>query len=369
MGKKIGLFIGIFAAAFAVMIAYMKVPAFQEKLASLTEEDFKEENIYSGLAGISNRLDEEILKGSDSFIIYLKDMDINEISQINSSLDGILGSGESYQKIGDVGNTYKKVKITIKKTPNYYAYAAYTKKEDIPDTEIKAQEIYNVIREVLDTQITEQMSDYEKELALHDYLTTHCVYSNEVDQQPESDIYRAYGALVNQDAVCNGYAEAMHLLLLCAGVNTKFVVGKADGIDHAWNLVELDGNWYHLDVTWDDPTPDQGEKTIHPYFNVTDAIMEQSHSWQRENYPKAEDMAYNYYVKKGSYFRDFMLYKDCAYTQLVINGEERYEAVIENYAPDKDDMQFIFENNYRYSSVSWQSFGEGAYHVLVLRGE
>lgn len=369
MGKRLGVFIGIFIAAFVVMAAYLKVPSFQERIASLTEDDFNEANIYSELAEVSNRLDEEILNGSDSFTIYLKDMDINEINQINSSLDGVFGSGESYQQIGVVGNTYKKVKITIKKTPNYYAYAAYMKKEEIPDTETKAQEIYTVVKEILDTQITGQMSDYEKELVLHDYLTAHCVYSDEVNQQPESDIYRAYGALVNQDAVCNGYAEAMQLLLMCAGVNTKFVVGTADGVDHAWNLVEIDGKWYHLDVTWDDPTPDQAENTIHPYFNVTDEIMEQSHSWQREDYPKADDMTYNYYVQNGSYFKDFMFYKDSAYTQLVTNGEERYEAVIENYYPGEEDMQFIFENNYRYNSVSWQSFGEGTYNVLVLRGE
>lgn len=369
MGKRIGVFIGIFIAAFAAMAAYQKVPAFQEKIASLTEENFNEENIYSLLTEVSNRLDEEILNGSDSFTIYLKDMDINEINQINSSLDGVFGSGESYQQTGMIGSTYKKVKITIKKTPNYYAYAAYIGKQEIPDTETKAQEIYTVIKEILDTQITEQMSDYEKELVLHDYLTTHCVYSDVVDQQPESDIYRAYGALVNKDAVCNGYAEAMQLLLMCAGVNTKFVIGTADGVDHAWNLVEIDGKWYHLDATWDDPTPDQAEYTIHPYFNVTDEIMEQSHSWQKENYPKADDMTYNYYMQNGSYFKDFMFYKDCAYTQLVTNGEKRYEAVIENYYPDKEDMQFLFENNYRYNSISWQSFGEGAYNVLVLRGE
>jgi hypothetical protein len=369
MRKKIVLFLVVFCVAFGAMFAYYKVPAFQEGLAQLTEQDFSEDNIYSDLDSISARLDEEILKGSDSFTIYLKDMDISEINDINASLDGIFGGGESYQQTGKIGNTYKKVTITVRKSANYYAYAAYAKGEEIPESETKAQELYEVMKQILDTQITSDMTDFEKELALHDYLVTHCVYSDEAEQEAESDIYRAYGALVNQDAVCNGYAEAMQILLMCAGVNTKFVVGTAGGVDHAWNLVELDGKWYHLDSTWDDPKPDQGDNTLHVYFNVTDEIMEQSHVWEEDNYPKANDMTYNYYVKNGIYFRDFLTYKDRAYTEMVTNGDSRFEAAVEDYVVKDSDMQFIFEDNYRYNSVSWQTFEEGSYHVLVLKGE
>lgn len=368
MIKKIYFFGVLFLIAVLAVVAYVKVPAFQEKIAAITEENFNEENIYSDLKSVSNRLNEEILKGTDSFSIYLKDMDIDKISQINSSLDGIFGSGDSYQQTGMVGSAYKKVTITIRKTTNYYAYAAYTKGEPIPETETKAKELYNMLNEILSTQIVEGMTDYEKELALHDYLVKHCVYSEEVVQNAESDIYRAYGALVNRDAVCNGYAEAMQLLLLCAGVNTRFVLGTADGIDHAWNLVELDGKWYHLDSTWDDPKPDQGENTVHPYFNVTDAVMEESHIWDKENYPQADDMNYNYYVQNDSYFKDFESYKQIAFDAMVPKGQERYEAVIENYKVNEDDMQFIFEGNFQYDSVSWQTFEAGAYSVLVLKG-
>lgn len=369
MGKKSGLFFCVFVIAVLAMAAYFKIPAFQEILASVTEQDFREDNIYSDLKSVSERLDEEILKGTDSFIIYLKGMDVNEINQINSLMDGIFGSGESYQQVGVIGNTYKKVVITIKKTTNYYVYAAMVRGENIPETEIKARELYNVVNGIFATQVTEGMTDYEKELAFHDYLVTHCVYSEDVLQPQESDIYRAYGALVNGDAVCNGYAEAMQLMMLCAGINTKFVIGTADGIDHAWNLVELDGAWYHLDATWDDPKPDQGENPLHPYFNVTDEIMEKKHTWQREDYPKAEDMTYNYYVQSDAYFRDFLQYKEHVYRELITGGRNRYEAVIENYIANEEDMQFIFENNHRYNSVSWQRFGEGDYSVLILKGE
>lgn len=268
-----------------------------------------------------------------------------------------------------MGNTYKKVTITVKQSVNYYAMQAYLQNSPIPDSEPKAQKLYEVIKTILDTQISAGMSDYDKELALHDYLITHCKYSEDISQPAGSDIYRAYGALVNQDAVCNGYAEALQLLFQCAGIQSEFVVGTADGVDHAWNLVEIDEKWYHLDATWDDPLPDQGEETLHPYFNVPDEIIGQSHTWNKEDYPIADSMTENFYVKENAYFSNFDDYSTSAYDTMVNGGNPRYEAVIENYVENEEDMQFIFEDNFRYNSVNWQTFKAGNYCVLAVKAE
>lgn len=369
MKKKIIVFAVIFILAGLAAYFDLSVPAVQEKIAYYTEEDFKEENIYSDIVSLAKRLDDEILKGSESFTVFLKDIDVNEINQINAALDGIFGSGATYQQVGTVGDSYKKVTITIKRTINYYAVQAYLNQTPIPETEERAKQLYKTIKSILDSQITEDMTDYEKELALHDYLITHCKYSTDTTQSPDSDIYRAYGALVNQDAVCNGYAEALHLLFMCAGIRSEFVIGTADGVDHAWNLVQLDEKWYHIDATWDDPIPDQGEETIHPYFNVTDEIMAESHSWKKEDHPAADSMDYNYYVKNRLYFSSFEEYKSQAYEAMIYHGNQRYEAVIENYTEKEEDMQFIFQDNYRYDSVNWQTFKEGKYIILVLKAE
>lgn len=348
---------------------YINVPAFQEKLAFLTEENFVDENIYEDIRGVSARLDEEILKGSDSFTIYLKNMDVNEINQINSSIDGVFGSGESYQQVGRIGKDYVKIVITTRKTMNYYAYAAYIKHEPIPVEEKMAKRLYNVVKEIMGSVVKPGMSDYEKELAIHDYLVTHCYYSENADQNPGSEIYRAYGALVNGNAVCNGYAEAYQLLLSCAGVECKFVTGSADGIDHAWNLVQIDGQWYHVDATWDDPKPDLGKECVHPYFNVTDEAMRVSHVWEEDHYPEASSMEYNYYRRNNSYFTDFESYKQIAFREIVHGSSTRFEAAIENYVAKDNDMQFVFENNNRFASVNWQYYDEARYKVLVLKGE
>lgn len=369
MDKKIAVFILIIVLAGLAVWVYLSVPEVQKQIALYTEADFTEDNIYSDLESLSERLEEEIMNGEDSFTVYLKDLDVNAINQINESLDGIFGSGDTYQQVGVVGNTYKKVTITVKQSVNYYAMQAYLQNSSIPDSEPKAQELYEVIKTVLDTQISEGMSDYEKELALHDYLVTHCKYSEDISQSAGSDIYRAYGALVNQDAVCNGYAEALQLLFKCAGIQSKFVVGTADGVDHAWNLVEIDGKWYHLDATWDDPLPDQGAEALHPYFNVSDEVIGKNHTWDREEYPVADSMTENFYVKEKAYFESFNDYSIKAYDTMVNGGDSRYEAVIENYVENEEDMQFIFEDNFRYNSVNWQTFKSGKYCVLAVKAE
>lgn len=350
-------------------LGYKKYPNVQKQVAYYMENDFSQENIYTDIDALSERLDNEILNGAESFVVYIKGIDLKKIHEINSSLNGIFGSGESYQQLGVVASEYTKIEIKVKRTTNYYVLQAYKNNTPIPKEEKKAKLLYNVVKTVLDQYITDDMTDYEKELVLHDYLVKTCKYSKDIHQSPDNDIYRAYGALVNKDAVCNGYAEALHLLFQCAGISSKFVSGTANGIDHAWNLVKIDEKWYHVDATWNDPMPDSGDKVIHPYFNVTDDIISKSHVWEKDKYPKSYVMDYNYYKVTNTYYNDFFTYKDAAYHVLVHEGKKRYEAVVENYVEKQSDMQFIFENNKRYNNVSWQTYKEGKYCVLVLEAE
>ncbi len=369
MKKQIIVFVIILIVAVFGVYSYMTNPKLQEKVASYTEEDFSEENIYSDLGSLSKRLSAEILNGSQSFIVYLKDMDVEAIDDINESLDGVFGSGATYQQLGTIGNTYKKVSITIKRTTNYYALKAYMENEAIPDTEQKAKQLYERIDFIMSECIKEGMSDFEKEVALHDYLVKNCRYSANVDQPAGSDIYRAYGALVNQDAVCNGYAEALQVLFTCAGLESQFIIGKADGIEHAWNLVKLEGVWYHLDATWNDPVPDRGDMVVHSYFNVPDEVISETHEWDKSSCPEAFGMSCNYYVYNNLYFRDFNEYKYYAYEKMVEEGQNYYEAAMRSYEENEEEMQFIFEDNNVFRSVNWQTFRAGEFHVLVLQAE
>lgn len=101
---------------------------------------------------------------------------------------------------------------------------------------------------------------------VHDYL----VDTVEYDVNAGKNVYNIYGALVNKKAVCEGYARTYKLILDELGIPCIIACGMAKNSSgkiesHAWNYVQIDGNWYAVDVTWDDPV-------IIGNGNVTDDI-------------------------------------------------------------------------------------------------
>lgn len=96
--------------------------------------------------------------------------------------------------------------------------------------------------------------------------------------------YSEYGVFVNKTAVCEGYARAFDLCMRLLGIQDIIVTGTADNGQtsgsHAWNAVCLDGNWYQVDVTWDDPITSDGSDVVsYSYFNVTDSVMRKEHTY------------------------------------------------------------------------------------------
>jgi len=129
--------------------------------------------------------------------------------------------------------------------------------------------------------ITTSMTEYEKEKYLHDALAVRVTYTE------SANAHNAYGALVEGKAVCEGYAEALQCLLHRAGIKSLIAIGssvnpstgKSEG--HAWNIVKIDGKYYHVDLTWND----QGSKLFHAYFNVTDEIIKKDHIIDEAAFP------------------------------------------------------------------------------------
>lgn len=154
------------------------------------------------------------------------------------------------------------------------------------------------VNSIVATVVKSGMSDYEKELALHDYIVnnTRYDYENYRRNTVPGDSYTAYGLLVNKRAVCSGYAEVMYRLLNKAGIEAHIVTGKANGDNHAWNLVKIGGKYYHLDATFNDPvTADRRDVLSYEYFNVTDKEIARNHSWNKAAYPAATATEANYF--------------------------------------------------------------------------
>ena len=111
----------------------------------------------------------------------------------------------------------------------------------------------------------------------------------------------AASALLDHLALCQGYASAFQLVAQRLGYTVLMPTGTAEGVNHAWNLVLLDGRYYHLDLTYDDPTPDGGADAPvdHVHFLRSDTVMRESHVWIATDYPTAGDDGAFFYRQNG----------------------------------------------------------------------
>lgn len=159
------------------------------------------------------------------------------------------------------------------------------------------QTLFAWVRQLVKDIIKPEMTDYQKVKTIHDFLIIALKYDK--SSQPPESSYHAFGALNTGKALCGAYAELMVLMLKQAGVPCRMVVGIGNGLDHAWNIVYIDGEYYHVDTTWDDPVTDSEGTTLrYDYFNLTDEEMKKEHSWVLEDYPAATAIEQNFFVKE-----------------------------------------------------------------------
>ena len=165
-------------------------------------------------------------------------------------------------------------------------------KENIKE---KRQKIESKSNYIISKIIKPEMSDFEKELAIHDFIVLNTKYdlqNYENDTIPVSS-YNVDGILLKGIGVCEGYAQTFKYLL--DKVDIKSIVVSEPRINHAWNMVKLDGEYYHVDVTWNDPVPDRQGRVLHTYFNTSDRKMLQGkHIWNQNKYPACTSEKYSY---------------------------------------------------------------------------
>lgn len=126
---------------------------------------------------------------------------------------------------------------------------------------------------------------------LHDELDTFIEYEKDVDTYGSS-LYTTYGALVNNQALCHGYTLSFNYIANLLGFETRVVSSEA--MNHTWSMVKIDGQWYHVDVTWDDPIADLAGRATHDYFLLSENKIKQLRPGVDWNMvPKATSTAYD----------------------------------------------------------------------------
>lgn len=216
-------------------------------------------------------------------------------------------------------------------------------------------------------------SDFEKEEYINNYIIENCKYDDAAAQieNIEGNENDAYGALVDGSAVCEGYARAFQLLCNKADIDCVMVSGTVDNTNHAWNCVKIGGEWYQIDVTWNDTDGDK-DYLQNDYFNLTDSLMLEDHtlspkysdvdaqsfqnveSWCNFYVPKCTAEKYNYYKYKYPTVSDLDNADDVsqAIANAAKNGDEYFSIVVDKNTDFDYMYDRIMNDGYLYNWVS-----------------
>ena len=227
-----------------------------------------------------------------------------------------------------------------------------------------ASKVTQIVKECRAAGVT---GEYETALWLHDWLTGHATYDKSLK------IYGPDGVLLQGSGVCQSYRSAYQLLLDEAGIENTFI--NSEAMNHTWNLVKIDGEWCHVDVTWDDPTlggtandPIVSGSERHTYFGMSDEVIKLDHSWEPQDVPAATSLKNYYPVRNG----------DVCYTNFA-NLDEQLSAKaaaktnplnIQYIGADTsrsavEDFMSWFSDNSRKYGMSWTTYSCSQYTCEV----
>ena len=161
-----------------------------------------------------------------------------------------------YEKIGNKAT----IKVTYKTTKEQEEY------------------INKELSKIINSIIAPNMNDFDKIKAINKYLINRFQYDDSLKSN------NVYSALTTGKTICQGYAMAAYKMFNLVGIENRIIIGDLDGVPHGWNLVKLNGKWYHLDITNNDSV---GENK---YFLKNDEILRsEGFRWEADNYPKCSE--------------------------------------------------------------------------------
>lgn len=244
-----------------------------------TTDDFIADNRQE----ILNIIYTSLNNGYDNFYFYCHyeecQEDVSDITEPENliTISNYIHPYNAYRRVYVSTNSFDKVEIRIEKS--------YTK-DNINSIN---QKLDQIIKEI----ITDDMSDKEKITVFHNYIIDNTVYDSNYLETNLNDIdnpsHKALGPLFFGRALCGGYADVMAIFLNRLNIPNY----RISSSDHIWNFVYLDNNWYHLDLTWDDPVTDSGvNMRLDTFLLITTEQLENLntnyHIYDKNVYPEAK---------------------------------------------------------------------------------
>lgn len=256
-----------------------------------SEEDWKD--VFRARVSYAMQNCEEYLYVDD--LLINKETDINNVRLIYRSCI----KGDRYYISGNF-SYYCNSEMNITKIKIGY-YSAYCDSDGRPDKNKITESLsaFNIHANQAISYAANGRNELEQMLLAHDWIVRECDYDyTSVSAGAVPNVsYNAYGCLVEGSAVCNGYALAYSYILGELGYESYIIA--SDAMNHAWNMINIDSNWFHVDTTWDDPVflngttfhnfnnndySDEGFVS-HTYFLKNDSEMEsmKHYDWRLQN--------------------------------------------------------------------------------------
>ena len=221
-------------------------------------------------------------------------------------------------------------------------------------------------------------SDYNKLKYFYEWIINWTEYQeNECDQDYT-------GVFLLKKSICAGYARAIQYLCNKAGLKCTTVRGQTNE-SHTWNLVELNGQYYWVDVTWGDPTTDDGsQKLVYYYFMVTDELLFRTHislngqvpvgpydKIDAFTFPQCTDNSLSYYVQNGAYFEtyDYYAIRDYVLQKLYENPYQEISFQIGNQESFYYAVEQLLKNERYIRNIFREYFSGGYYYNAISKDD
>ncbi|MBC8591384.1 transglutaminase domain-containing protein [Wansuia hejianensis] len=187
-------------------------------------------------------------------------------------------------------NNKTTIYIKIKYTQGYKVLRAFQDQNLWEKLSLKDKKVYLKIQRIYNKIINQEMTDYEKIRAIHDYLIENSNYDLENYKKGKVPkvSHTPYGLLFKKKAVCSAFAEVFSIFMELAGIPCYFVMGEIKDDErnkHAWNMVKLEDQYYHIDTTFNLNFKEDITNNRYKYFKVTDDYISLTHRWNKKAYP------------------------------------------------------------------------------------
>ncbi|MDR1027993.1 MAG: hypothetical protein LBL63_01055 [Clostridiales Family XIII bacterium] len=345
-----------------------------------------EENTLTSLQAVNDAIVEALMEGEKEITMNLVATE-DEISEITENLDPFWGSPTKYSvlaqfkdiRLSDDASAASvnvlRINFELKPSVSYYVYRRMKDVDFVlPADQPEAAAVAEALPGILDEIYTDiGAAAYERVLAAHDWIVAHLTYDVTIRQTGFEN--GVYGALINRRTMCQGYAEALQLILLCgADVRVRMEIGdgnNGDGqwVGHAWNLVYMDDRWYQVDATFDDPIGNPEGRVDHSYFGQNDALMQNDHRWDALYWPAADGADFLYYRKAGLYAEDLDTFKSIARNQLEGRRPSNVEIAIRGFKPAEDDLRFLYDVNNEIEVIYRRTTQVGDVSIISIEPE